>query len=58
VASGAPDARPLVGPVYAADVLGGCVASLTAGLVVIPMLGLPAAALLAAAAGVAAFLLL
>ena len=44
----------VTGPVYAADVAGGCLASLIAGLLVIPMLGLPAAAVLAAAAALVA----
>lgn len=44
----------VTGPVYAADVAGGCPASLIAGLLVIPMLGLPAAAVLAAAAALVA----
>jgi len=57
VLSGAPDGRALVGPVYAADVLGGCVGALLAGLAVIPMLGLPATAALAAVACVMALLL-
>ncbi|HVP38333.1 MAG TPA: hypothetical protein VMS93_04035, partial [Candidatus Saccharimonadales bacterium] len=56
VLRGAPEARAVVGPVYAADVLGGCLGSLAAGLVLIPMLGLPATAL-AAAGGCAAALL-
>ena len=48
VRHGAPDPQAVLGPVYAADLLGGCAGSLVAGLVTIPMLGLPATALLAA----------
>jgi spermidine synthase len=45
---GTPDQRAIVGPLYAADLAGGCAGSLVAGLVAIPMLGLPATALGAA----------
>jgi predicted membrane-bound spermidine synthase len=47
----------IIGPVYAADLLGGCAGSLLAGLVAIPMLGLPATAALAAALALLALLL-
>jgi hypothetical protein len=51
---GAPDARAMVGPVDAADLVGAYLGSLVARLIVIPMLGLPATAMLAAVvAGVA-----
>jgi len=40
----------VVSPVYAADLLGGCVGSLLAALVLIPFLGLPATAFAAAVA--------
>ena len=53
----APDGGAVIGPVYAADLLGGCVGSLVAGLVAIPMLGLPATAVLAAALALLALLL-
>ena len=46
-----------VSPVYAADLLGGCVGSLLAGVVLIPLLGLPATALAAAVAIACALLL-
>ena len=54
---GAPDGRTVIGPVYAADLLGGGAGSLVAGLAAIPMLGLPATAALAAVAAAAAILL-
>jgi spermidine synthase len=57
VLAGAPEARAVVGPVYAADLVGGCAGALAAGLVTIPMLGLPATAGLAALAAAAALLL-
>jgi len=56
VLHGAPDARAVLGPVYAADLAGGCVGAVAAGLITIPMLGLPATAALAAAAALAALL--
>lgn len=49
------DQAALVRPLYAADLLGGCLGSLVAGLVLLPLLGLPGTALLAA--GLAASLL-
>ena len=52
------DQRAAVSPLYAADVLGGCVGSLAATLVLIPLLGLPGTALLTALAAVACLLLL
>ena len=57
VLDGAPDGRTVIGPVYAADLLGGGAGSLVAGLAAIPMLGLPATAALAAVAAAAAILL-
>ena len=57
VLRGAPDGGAVIGPVYAADLLGGCAGSLVAGLVAIPMLGLPATAALAAALALATLLL-
>ena len=57
VLRGAPDGGAVIGPVYAADLLGGCAGSLVAGLAAIPMLGLPATAVLAAALAVSALLL-
>ncbi len=57
VLRGAPDAGAGTGPVYAADLAGGCLASVAAGLVAIPMLGLPATAALAAAVALAALVL-
>lgn len=57
VLRGAPDAGAVTGPVYAADLAGGCLGALLAGLVAIPMLGLPATAALAAAAALAALVL-
>jgi spermidine synthase len=56
VLHGAPDGGAVIGPVYAADLLGGCAGSLVAGLVAIPMLGLPATAALAAALALVALL--
>lgn len=47
----------VVAPVYAADLLGGCVGSLGAGFVLIPFLGLPAAAAAAAVVIAGAWLL-
>ncbi len=58
VLHGTPDGGTVIGPVYAADLLGGCAGSLVAGLVAIPMLGLPATAALAAAVALAALLVL
>jgi len=43
-----PDQLRVVSPVYASDLLGGCVGSLLAGVVLIPLLGLPGTALAAA----------
>ena len=57
VLRGAPDGGAVIGPVYAADLLGGCAGALVAGLVAIPMLGLPATAALAAALALATLLL-
>ncbi|MFA6110791.1 MAG: hypothetical protein WDA75_18685, partial [Candidatus Latescibacterota bacterium] len=42
------DQAALVRPLYAADLLGGCLGSLAASLVLLPLLGLPGTALLAA----------
>lgn len=57
VLHGTPDGGAVIGPVYAADLLGGCAGALVAGLVAIPMLGLPATAALAAALALVALLL-
>ena len=57
VLRGAPEAGAVVGPVYAADLAGGCLGGLVAGLAAIPMLGLPATAVLAALAALAALVL-
>ena len=57
VLRGTPDGGAVIGPVYAADLLGGCAGSLVAGLVAIPLLGLPATAALAAALALTALLL-
>jgi spermidine synthase len=52
------DQRAAVSPLYAADVLGGCIGSLVATLVLVPLLGLPASALLMALLALACLLLL
>jgi spermidine synthase len=52
------DQRAAVSPLYAADVLGGCVGSLAATLLLIPLLGLPGTALLMALLAAACLLLL
>jgi hypothetical protein len=57
VLRGTSDGGGVIGPVYAADLLGGCAGSLVAGLAAIPMLGLPATAALAAALSLLALLL-
>jgi hypothetical protein len=57
VLRGAPEGGAVIGPAYAADLLGGCAGSLAAGLITIPMLGLPASAALAAAVALVALLL-
>jgi predicted membrane-bound spermidine synthase len=44
-----PDQRSIVSPLYSADLLGGCAGSVLASLLLIPMLGLPASAVLMAA---------
>jgi spermidine synthase len=54
VLRGAPDPGAVTGPVYAADLAGGCLGSLVAGLAAIPLLGLPATVALAAAAALTA----
>lgn len=56
VLHGAPDGGAVIGPVYAADLLGGCAGAMVAGLIAIPMLGLPATAALAAALTLVALL--
>jgi spermidine synthase len=57
-AHGAPEEqRARAGPLYAYDLIGGCAGSLVAGLAVIPMLGLPATAMIAALAGACALIL-
>ncbi|HVP14855.1 MAG TPA: hypothetical protein VMS88_04890, partial [Terriglobales bacterium] len=53
VSHDAPDAQAVLGPVYAADLLGGCAGSLLAGILAIPMLGLPATAALGGIAALA-----
>jgi len=40
-----PNQRAVVSPLYSADLVGGCVGSLAAGLFLVPLLGLPASAL-------------
>lgn len=55
--AGRPEQRLIVGPLYAADLAGGCLASLVAGLATIPMLGIPSTAALAGAAALAALLM-
>jgi len=54
---GRPQQSGVVAPLYAADLLGGCLGSLLASLLLLPLLGLPAAALLAALAALAALAL-
>jgi hypothetical protein len=51
------DQRRLVSPLYAADVLGGCLGAIAASLVLIPLLGLPLAAQWTAALAAVALLL-
>jgi spermidine synthase len=51
------DQRRLVSPLYAADLLGGCVGSIAASLVLVPLLGLPLTAEWAAALMAVAVLL-
>jgi hypothetical protein len=53
---GEPAQQGIVGPVYAADLAGGCIGSLVAGLAVIPMLGLAATATLAAVLALAGWI--
>jgi hypothetical protein len=55
---GRPDQGPLVSPLYAMDLLGGCFASVLAGLLLIPVIGLAGSALLAAVLAAAGLLLL
>ncbi len=43
-----PDQRRIVSPLYASDLLGGCVGSLLASLLLIPLVGLPGTAVLMA----------
>ncbi len=57
VAAGGDDQRRLVSPLYAADVLGGCLGSIAASLLLIPLLGLAATAQWAVAFAVVALLL-
>ncbi len=52
-----PEQRPLVAPLYAADLLGGCLGSLAASLFLIPILGLPGTAHLAALLAAGALLI-
>lgn len=52
-----PDQARVVAPVYAADLAGGCAGSLVAGVVLIPILGLPGTALAAAVTIAGAFFL-
>ncbi len=54
VSRGAGDQAAAVGPLYGADLIGGCVGSLAASLVLIPLLGLAGTALAVAAVVVAA----
>jgi len=55
--AGGVDQRSLVGPLYAADLMGGSLGSLAGSLVLIPFLGLPETALLSAALSLATLLL-
>ena len=48
------DPDPVVGPVYAADLAGGCAGAWLGGLMLVPLLGLPAAALAVAVLAAAA----
>ena len=50
--------KAVVSPLYAADLLGGCAGSLLAGLLLVPVLGLPATAVLLAALAAASLLLI
>ena len=54
----APDQTAVVSPLYSADLVGGSAGSLAAGLVLIPLLGLPASALLIIFISLAALTLL
>jgi spermidine synthase len=54
---GVPEQRGVISPLYAADLAGGCAGSLLASLVLVPLLGLPAAVVCAAALALAAMLL-
>jgi hypothetical protein len=47
---GAPEQRPMTGPLYAADLLGGSAGALLASIVLVPLLGLEGATLVAALA--------
>jgi spermidine synthase len=51
------DQRAVVSPLYAADLIGGCLGSLAACLVLVPLAGMPGTALLTALLGVIAVLL-
>jgi hypothetical protein len=51
--AGGADQHALIGPLYAADLIGGSLGSLAGSLVLIPFLGLPETALLAAALALA-----
>ena len=53
---GRPYEETLAGPVFAADLLGGCVGGVAAALVLVPLLGLPGAALVVVALAVIAVL--
>jgi spermidine synthase len=54
---GRPEQRQVVSPLYAADLIGGCLGSLAASLFLIPVLGLPGTALLLVFLAAAATLL-
>jgi spermidine synthase len=55
---GRPDQRDVVAPLYAADLLGGCLGSLVASLLLVPVLGLAGSAQFAALVATLALLLL
>jgi len=52
------DQNAIIAPLYAADLMGGCAGSLLGSLFLLPVLGLPASALLVAALSLAALLLI
>lgn len=54
---GGRDQAAVISPLYAADLLGGCVGSLAAGLFLLPVLGLPGSGILVAAVALMSLLL-